>query len=238
MRTTARDEMEAELRTVISEWQEGRSSFRLLDAGGGSLSRIPTEVVPVLTVVDISPEQLERNIADEKILGDLHEVDLGVARFDAAVAWDVIEHLADPWKVVRKLLAAVVPGGIVILAGPSRYSLQALVTRLTPHSFHVWVYRHIFKKPHAGEPGRAPFPTVHHADISPDRLADLIAKAGHELLYFRTYERSKRGKLKKTVPLLGLAYDMAARIGSSVSGRNMLESDFVMVIRPAADGGR
>ncbi len=45
----------------------------------------------------------------------------------AVVMWHVIEHLPDPWEVLRAIAANLEPGGVLALATPNPQSLQARV---------------------------------------------------------------------------------------------------------------
>src|SRR5690606_5095737 len=151
------------LQAIVQDWRAGQEFIHILEAGGGSASRVVFEHPRRVTVVDISRSQLERNeAADEKICADLHLAAVDPEAFGAIVCYEVLEHLQDPPRVLSNLAAALRPGGIMVLAAPNRSSLEGLITRMTPHWFHVLVYRLIFKNKAAGTPGFPPFPTVHH----------------------------------------------------------------------------
>src|ERR1700761_8824769 len=105
-------------------------ALAILEAGGGSLSHIDIPASAQVTVIDISPEQLQNHqTAHTKILGDLHAVDMGTSAFDVAVIWNVIEHLENPTLVLDKLRTALRPGGIIVIAAPHPASLQAKVAK-------------------------------------------------------------------------------------------------------------
>jgi len=232
MRVMNRETAYRRLVDTIADWEGGRHDIKVLEAGGGSLSHIEFRADKHITVVDISYEQLERNtIAEQKILGDLHEVELGSGEYDAAVCYDVIEHLENPKVVICKLFEAVRPGGIVILAAPNPSSLSGMITKYTPHWFHVWVLRHLFKSKTAGLPGYAPFRTIHHRDIRPERLQSIAKECGMDVLFFHTYESPRRADLRKSSPLFGLLFDCAIAIGDSLTGMKLEASDMYMVLR-------
>ncbi|HSN28830.1 MAG TPA: class I SAM-dependent methyltransferase [Kofleriaceae bacterium] len=224
----------AELARVIGEWERGRDEIRVLEAGGGSLSHVPFRVRRRITLVDISPEQLERNqIAERKILGDLHDVDVGTAAYDAVVCFDVLEHLERPGLVLDKLCRAVGPDGILVVAGPNPRSLTGLITKWTPHWFHVLALRHVLGDRTAGQPGRGPFRTYMHRDAEPERLRDAAERAGLEIAMFRQYESRRRADLHATSPWFGQLYDAAIAAGNRVTGRPLEASDFFMVAHRA-----
>lgn len=232
MRVMNRETAYRRLVETIDDWESGRQDIKVLEAGGGSLSHIEFRADKHITVVDISPEQLERNtVAERKVLGDLHEVDLGAGEYDVAVCYDVIEHLENPGVVIRKLSAAVRPGGIVVLAAPNPSSLSGMITKYTPHWFHVWVLRHLFKSKTAGLPGYPPFRTIHHRDIRPERLQDIAVECGMDILFFHTYESQRRDDLRKSSPLFGLLFDCAIMVGNSLTGMKLEASDMYMVLK-------
>lgn len=232
MRVMNRETAYRRLVETIADWEGGRQDIKVLEAGGGSLSHIEFHANKHITVVDISPEQLERNtVAERKVLGDLHEVELGSGEYDAAVCYDVIEHLENPRVVINKLCEAVRPGGLVVLAAPNPSSLSGMITKYTPHWFHVWVLRHLFKSQTAGLPGYPPFRTIHHRDIRPERLQEIARERGMEVLFFRTYESPRRADLRKSSPLFGLLFDCTIAVGNSLTGMRLEASDMYMVLR-------
>lgn len=232
MRVMNRETAYRRLTETIEDWENGRQDIKILEAGGGSLSHIEFKAGKHITVVDISPQQLERNtVAEHKVLGDLHHVALGSAEYDVAVCYDVIEHLEDPKTVICKLFEAVRPGGIVILAAPNPSSLSGMITKYTPHWFHVWVLRHLFKSQTAGLPGYPPFRTIHHRDIRPERLQAIAEDCGMEVLFFHTYESPRRADLRKSSPLFGLLFDVVIAVGDVLTGMRLEASDMYIVLR-------
>jgi len=218
---------------VLADWQRRKSdsSLSVLEAGGGSLVHVKFESTPKITVVDISKEQLEKNtVAHEKILGDLCEIELGTSKFDMAVAWDVIEHLEQPRLVLQKLFAAITPGGIVVLAWPNPQSLRGMITKWSPHWFHVLVYKRILGYPNAGKPGEPPFKTIYHRDISLARVKSFAEEVGAKTCFAVEYERSNRQTLRNFSKLLGLAFDAAIYSGNLTTGRMLEATDIFMVL--------
>jgi len=142
----------------INKYFEGRS-ISVLEAGGGSLQHIQIPKNSHITVVDISKEQIHKNdYADEKILADIQECNFP-NKYDLIVLYDVIEHLEFPERALTNLMDAVRTGGLILIAAPNLFSLKGLVTRFTPHWFHVWFYRRILGNEKAGKPGLGPFKT-------------------------------------------------------------------------------
>jgi methionine biosynthesis protein MetW len=76
------------------------------------------------TVVGIERDPVYAAAAREQ-LDDVVEADLEnfdpttLGRFDVLIAGDVLEHLADPWSVLRRFAAIVEPGGTVVVSLPN-----------------------------------------------------------------------------------------------------------------------
>ena len=61
-----------------------------------------------------------RERLDEVVQADLESFDpTTLGRFDVLVAGDVLEHLVDPWSVLRRFAAIVEPGGTVVVSLPN-----------------------------------------------------------------------------------------------------------------------
>src|SRR5579875_3257261 len=90
--------------------------YKVLEAGGGSLTALGALNGAEFTVIDISPEQLERNsYAKTRLLGDLQVFDAYPDRYDVIVCRDVLEHLEAPEQAIDRLLAALAPGGLLVI---------------------------------------------------------------------------------------------------------------------------
>ena len=62
-----------------------------------------------------------RNVLSEVVVGDVEaiEPDWQPAEFDALILSEVLEHLREPWAVLRKLSRFVRPGGLVLASSPN-----------------------------------------------------------------------------------------------------------------------
>ncbi|WP_372789304.1 class I SAM-dependent methyltransferase [Paraconexibacter sp.] len=57
---------------------------------------------------------------DDVLHADLEAVNLAaLGRFDCVVAGDVLEHLVDPWRVLRDAVAVLEPGGTAVVSLPN-----------------------------------------------------------------------------------------------------------------------
>ena len=148
---------------------EKEKPVMVLEAGCGSCSHIEIKSKAYFIGIDISLEQLERNSnLNEKIHGDIQSYNLPKRTYDIIICWDVLEHLPNPDKALSNFSAAIKDEGIIILTMPNVLSFEGVVTKLTPHWFHIWVYRNIFHEKWAGTEGRGPFKAFlrkHSTDI-------------------------------------------------------------------------
>lgn len=98
---------------------------RVLDLGcssgalGAALkARQGCEVVGIEVDGDYVVTAQER--LDDVLHADLEAVNLAaLGRFDCVVAGDVLEHLVDPWRVLRDAVAQLDPGGVVVVSLPN-----------------------------------------------------------------------------------------------------------------------
>lgn len=196
-----------EVAAAVQEVLQTMSAPEVFEAGGGSLCHVVLPHDARITAIDISPEQLDRNdYAQTKILGDLHTHELPPDSFDVIVCWNVVEHLERPDKVVDSFVKWVRPGGLIIIAAPNPSSLSGLITKYTPHGFHVFVLKRIFRSPTAGLPGHAPFPTFMHPAMTPAALERSLREQGLKILHLRRYASIRERILKERRPWISAAY--------------------------------
>ena len=129
-----------------------RVGSRVLDIGAGyggqlahlaSLAPFPLE----LFANDLKFEPEARSFLSNRnvtvIEGPIEDVQCG-ERFDAIVCQQVIEHVTDPWRLVRWISDHLAPGGVVYLETPdlnglSRYFFKNhWLTLSTPRHFHMF----------------------------------------------------------------------------------------------------
>jgi SAM-dependent methyltransferase len=176
----------------------------VLDVGCGT--QLPVDLPPSVHLVglDVSREALEANEnIDEAIVADIESDRLREAAYDAVICWDVLEHLATPRRALANMAAALRPRGLLIVGVPNFWSLKGLVTKLTPHRFHRWAYRHVL-----GWPEIEPFRTYLRRDMVPKRLARRAREEGLERIYASTYRPPLR--LPRS---FGIAWSALAGIG-------------------------
>ena len=147
-------------------------SLRILEAGCGQRWLIDLEGIEFKLVgVDLDPAALDIRLKqnadlDEAIVGDLQTVELPANHFDVIYSSFVLEHVERAHLVLENFVRWLKPGGVVVVRVPDRNSFRGLLTRLSPHWFHVWYYRFILHNHNAGRPGFAPYPTYYDPVIS------------------------------------------------------------------------
>jgi SAM-dependent methyltransferase len=199
--------------TYIDQLVRQRSGLRVLDAGcGGRLSfDLPSDAT--LIGIDISEESARRNKRiNEIIIGDLQYHQLPPKSFDIVICCDVLEHLPRPELALVSLFNATKDDGIVILELPNVFSLKGLVTKFTPHFFHVWILRTFLNFHHAGEPGFAPFPTFLRRSIAPGSLLRFCAAHRMKPVYFVVHEGSTVKQLRQRSPLSFRFYALLVKL--------------------------
>ncbi len=101
---------------------------RLLELGAGSgdtlveikKRKLANEVVGI-ELMKLHGTNQENGAIDKFIYGDFEELydQFQQSSFDAIICGDVLEHLVDPWRVIKKLTSMLSPKGIIILSTPN-----------------------------------------------------------------------------------------------------------------------
>lgn len=164
-------------------------NIKVLEAGCGSMMHIHFGTEAQITGIDISEKQLLRNQAiDERIIGDIQVYDFQPASFDIIICWNVLEHVQNPTAALSRFEKALKQDGIIILGLPNGMSIKGLVTKYTPHVFHVWAYKHIFGIVDAGIDDNAPFKAVLSFTILPAAIRKFAFEHGLRIVYFASYD--------------------------------------------------
>ena len=169
----------------------------VLDVGCGYRSALSFGGAHV-TGIDVSLDALQMNSSvDEYIIGDIQTLRLPERHFDVVYCWDLLEHLPFPNRALSNMACALKPNGVLVLGLPNVMSTKGLVTKVTPHRFHLWFYRRIKKSSKAGLPGYGPFRTYLRWSLRPRTLRTSLERLGFDIEHFETYsedsvERSLR----------------------------------------------
>lgn len=163
----------AKVQKIIDEYQNKVGPYNVLEAGAGSMSKVKFNSNAFVSGIDISQKQLDRNtIIDEKILGDIQLYQFESYTFDIIICWHVLEHLRCPKQAIQNFFKAAKKNGIIILASPNPFSIKGLVTKFSPHWFHVFIYKYIYGRKDAGKDDSAPFKTYMKFSISPEAISN------------------------------------------------------------------
>ena len=188
--------------TTFSAAKLPPTKLAIYEAGGGSTSFLPLSVLrrAHVTVVDIDEDQIRNNdYAQEKILGDVQTYRFAPGSFDLVICYNVIEHLPDVEAALLGFCESLKQGGLILIGAPNPKSLSGIVTKYTPHWFHVWFYRYVRGDKKAGQPGQAPFPTFFHPLVTLSKLEAFARPQG------------LRGDLPKGIRKPALSGDAAAQ---------------------------
>jgi 2-polyprenyl-3-methyl-5-hydroxy-6-metoxy-1,4-benzoquinol methylase len=227
-----------QVQEIIEKWFRGKDA-RIYEAGGGSISCLPLSSLghPNITVVDIDETQLRNNnYANNKILGDIQTYSFPNNSFDLITCYNVIEHLDHPDQAITNFYGTLAPGGLLFIAAPNPESLSGIVTKYTPHWFHVWFLRVVFRDKNAGQPGQHPFPTVFHQVVSPKALLDFCEKLGFEVIFFKQYIGAHYSNIRKARPIVGwLLHATTSVMNALMLGRRDLRlGDYYAVFQRSA----
>ncbi len=189
------------------------TGLALYEAGGGSTSFLPLDVLrrAHVTVVDIDEDQIRNNdYAQEAILGDIQTWRFAPDSFDLVICYNVIEHLPDVEAALRGFRESLKQGGLMLIGAPNPNSLSGMVTKYSPHWFHVWFYRYVRGLKRAGQPGQAPFPTVFHPLVTLSNLEAFAKTHGLEVIYRKEYESPRFPEMRIRKPTLAALLDAVA----------------------------
>ena len=212
------------------------TKLAIYEAGGGSTSFLPLELLKRshVTVVDIDEAQIRNNdYAQETILGDIQTHRFAPDSFDLVICYNVIEHLPDVEAALAGFCQSLKPGGLILIGAPNPKSLSGVVTKYSPHWFHVWFYRHVRGEKQAGQPGHPPFPTFFHPLVALSKLETFAKRQGLRMIYRREYESPRYPEMRARKPVLAAVLDaVAAVMNFLVPGKvDVRHGDYHVILR-------
>lgn len=113
---------------------------RVLDVGcgNGATSAVAKRTLGLELAVGVEPFESSAALAaehlDHVIVGDIEEMEgLGYpdGTFDCIICADVLEHLRDPWAVLRSLARYLAPGGALLVSLPNLGHIRPIIKILT-----------------------------------------------------------------------------------------------------------
>lgn len=174
--------------SIVSAHAAARGPLEILEAGCGAKWALRLEDVSYRLIgIDLNMAALElRHVyvadLDGAVCADLTHPPFASASFDVVYSAYVLEHVIGVVRMLENIDRVTRPGGLVVMRFPDRDSVFGQVARLTPHRTHVWYYRWILRRPHAGSPGRHPFPTVYEKDMRRVAIKRFFRDRGYTLV--------------------------------------------------------
>ena len=221
------------LQLFINYLIKDKGYLKILEAGCGSTSHLNFGKQVILTGIDISRKQLEKNrFLDKRILGDIQSYNFQRSEFDIIICWDVLEHINYPVKAIKNLFNGLKENGIFIIAAPNIYSIKGFVVKYSPYWFHVWVYRNIIEYRNPNNAQYLPFRTVFRYSIAPGYIIRLAKDNNLSVIYYSIYESNKQKRLRnnKIINLLFLTLSFFIRV-LSFRRINALLTDYIIVLK-------
>jgi len=173
------------LNAIITNHFRETENLKILEAGCGSVSHIKVKSNWLITGIDISQKQLDRNKRlSEKICADIQNYPLNKELFDIVISWYVLEHVKNPRKAMANFINTLQSNGLLIIALPNLWSIKGIVAKLTPTIVHIWFYKYILKNESAGKDDVGPFKTYLKLDISPRNMKKFALKHNLEVIHF------------------------------------------------------
>lgn len=212
------------------------NDLAIYEAGGGTTSFLPLNVLrrAHVTVVDSNEHQIRNNdYAQQTILGDIQTYRFAPDSFDLVICYNVIEHVPDVEAALLGFCHALRDDGMILIGAPNPRSLSGVVTRSSPHWFHVWFYRHVRGDSNAGLPGCAPFPTHFHPLVTLSNLEAFASKHGLQTIYRKHYESPRYPEMRRRIPAVAALIDAAARaINFLLPGKaDIRHGDYHLILR-------
>ena len=81
-----------------------------------------------IELMDVAADQA-RMVLDQVLCGNVEQMDLPFieSQFDVIILADVLEHLVDPWSILRRLKSYLKPNGLVIVSLPNVRNWRVLM---------------------------------------------------------------------------------------------------------------
>jgi SAM-dependent methyltransferase len=220
----------------ILEARLPKTRLAIYEAGGGSTSFLPLGVLgrAHVTVVDIDEDQIRNNTyAQEKILGDIQTHRFASDSFDLVTCYNVIEHVPDVEAALRGFCQSIKQSGLILIGAPNPRSLSGVMTKYSPHWFHVWFYRHVRGDRKAGLPGQPPFRTHFHPLVTLPNLEAFARESGLQVIYKKEYESPRYPEMRKRTPKFATLIDTAAKMLNLLlpGKRDVRHGDYHAILR-------
>jgi SAM-dependent methyltransferase len=148
--------------------------------------------------------------------------------FDACASDFVCEHLADPRRHLEEIWRVLKPGGVYLFRTPNRFHYVAMVSAVTPHSFHLKFANRL--RLHEGHD---PYPTYYRFN-SRRKIGQIARQLGFEVEYLKTTEwEPSYGMSSRLFFLLFTMYERLVNSSSLFS--DFRANLFVVLRKPKTD---
>ncbi len=228
----------AEIERHLTQLTPYRGRLRILDAGCGSNRKLRFPDRSFVVGIDRSKKQLLRNSGlHAAVAADLESYQFAPESFDVILCWDVLEHLSHPLAAMERMADSLAPGGLLIIGSPNLWSLKGLVTRFTPHRFHIWFYRHVHGNPDAGKDDVAPFPTVLSRAMAPPGIRRFAEARGATVLRLETFDGDQQVELRQRYPVSSVIFEVLGSASRLLTGGrlDLSHSDYIAVLRASSE---
>jgi 2-polyprenyl-3-methyl-5-hydroxy-6-metoxy-1,4-benzoquinol methylase len=203
-------EERAEFDKALVDALPRKDRLRILDAGCGRKFPLSVPTPAHFTGIDISWKSMSRsNHLDSYLVGDIQEFALE-DKFDLIACIYVLEHVKQPRAAIDNLIHAIDEGGVLVLCFPNPLSTKGLVTKLTPHAFHVFYAKRVLKYRRAGVEGNAPFPTHLRFQLRPAAVLRQLELANLEVLFCSRFEGVQPQRTRQASSFIFRMYQLIA----------------------------
>lgn len=93
---------------------------------------------------DLDPHLKRHETIRHLVLANAERLPFASSSFDLVTASMVAEHLEHPERVFEEVARVLRPGGKFVVFTPNKWNYAMLLSRLTPHAFHLWYKRVAF----------------------------------------------------------------------------------------------
>jgi 2-polyprenyl-3-methyl-5-hydroxy-6-metoxy-1,4-benzoquinol methylase len=114
-----RDQIWKERMRRVEAFQRSPGTLLDVGCGNGAFLRVAQSCGWTVTGTELSPQAVRSLNGLSVIGGELWEAGLGDRAFDVVTCWHVIEHAADPRRVLEEMYRVLRPGGWLVLATPN-----------------------------------------------------------------------------------------------------------------------
>ncbi|HRE19339.1 MAG TPA: class I SAM-dependent methyltransferase [Rhodocyclaceae bacterium] len=212
----------------------GNRPVRVLEIGAGAERHAVYRGKAHVVGLDISEKQLERHQhIDEKICADIERYDLPPESFDVIVCWWLLEHLAQAAMVLNKCVDALRPDGVLVIACPNPISLKGIITKYSPHWFHVMFYRYVYKFKDAGRNDQPPFATYLDPVLIPHNIQKFAANKNLAIDFFHSFEGEQQKIFRRRHRLFDIAFKFldALQERNLLCGMSVKDTDYIAILR-------